>query len=95
MTQFDCKCGFSWSITQIPEQGQWIAYASDVEEEVVRREAESAELGANYEKNQNRITKNDLFVAAKRTLIYECQSCGRLAWYRGEGGEPEWFLSER
>ncbi len=94
MAGFVCKCGFLWDITQAPEQDLWIAYSSSVEEDVIRREVDSSARESDFDANRQRILENDGFVAKHRTLIYECPSCHRLAWYRGNDGDIEWFRLE-
>lgn len=91
MSSFTCKCGCARDTACVPEKNSWIAYSGESEEEVIRREMESLTL----DDDAPRLIENDIFVADKRTLIYDCPSCGRLAWSRGEDGVVEWFVSEK
>ena len=91
MPKIVCPCGYVHRLGEIPDAG-WVAvldreYESLVAAEVAlsRRRRPLAEEDDPHLATIGRLT----------THLYECPSCGLLAWLRGSGKLPEFFTPLR
>jgi hypothetical protein len=91
MPKVSCVCGYVHQRGEIPDVG-WVAVLDREYERLVDAEVALA-------KERHRPTEEGdphrATVATVTTRLYECPSCGMLAWCRGDGRMPEFFRPVR
>jgi hypothetical protein len=88
-----CRCGYVHDLSPIPDDGFRVIRDCDYES-LVETELESARIDPGSPGARAREVALSNEILSRYTHLYECPTCGRLAWFKTDGTEAVFYSRE-